>query len=177
MPVSRRFSHHTSRPLGDVLAFFDATTRSQDNTTSNPPPSAAPSTAAMSGLVRKYDVCVPVRRTAEFLKAAEDLFLKRHPMSRLYLFGHFGDGSPHLNFLKPSEMPAEAFHQEVDAYESELYPLLKSFSGSVSAEHGIGCLKRSWVTFSRTPAELRLLKAIKTAFDPQGLLNPGKIYV
>lgn len=129
----------------------------------------------LSGLVRKYDLCVPVNRCADFLKEAEKLYQKMKLKSELYVFGHFGDGSPHLNFLNSGGLSPEAFHAEINHFEKELYPLLKSFHGSVSAEHGVGILKKNWVVYSRTPVELELYRAIKKAFDPNGLLNPGKI--
>lgn len=129
----------------------------------------------MSGLVRKYDLCVPVSKAAQFLKEADNLYSKMKMRSSLFVFGHYGDGSPHLNFLNSENLPAPEFHQEVDRFEQELYPLLLKCHGSVSAEHGVGVLKKNWVLYSRTPAELELYKSIKKAFDPQGLLNPGKI--
>jgi len=129
----------------------------------------------VSGLVRKYDLCVPVNRCADFLKEAEALYSKMKIKSELFVFGHFGDGSPHLNFLNSHGLPPADFHSEINRFEKELYPLLKSFHGSVSAEHGVGILKKNWVVYSRTPAELTLYRAIKKAFDPSGLLNPGKI--
>ncbi|MFM8269677.1 MAG: FAD-binding oxidoreductase [Pseudomonadota bacterium] len=129
----------------------------------------------MSGLVRKYDLCVPVKRCADFLKEAEKLYKKMQLRSELFVFGHFVDGSPHLNFLNSGGLSPESFHKEINQFEIELYPLLKAFYGSVSAEHGVGVLKKNWVVYSRTPAELNLYRALKKAFDPEGLLNPGKI--
>lgn len=129
----------------------------------------------LSGLVRKYDLCVPVSRCGEFLENAEMLYQGLKTPADLYVFGHFGDGSPHLNFVNSRELPPQTFHEEINRFEKELYPLLKQFKGSVSAEHGVGILKKNWVVYSRTPAEMRIYQAIKKAFDPQGLLNPGKI--
>lgn len=129
----------------------------------------------VSGLVRKYDLCVPVRVCADFLKESESLFQKMKLQSALFVFGHFGDGSPHLNFLNSSGLSSQLFHAEINSFEKELYPLLKKFHGSVSAEHGVGILKKNWVVFSRTSAELNLYSTIKKIFDPNGLLNPGKI--
>lgn len=129
----------------------------------------------MSGLVRKYDLCVPVNKCDSFLKEAKGLFDKMSLPVELYIFGHFGDGSPHLNFLNSQDLSPEEFHKTINSYERELYPLLKAYSGSVSAEHGVGALKKNWVIYSRTPLELEIYRSIKKAFDPLGLLNPGKI--
>jgi len=125
-----------------------------------------------SGLVRKYDLCVPVSRCANFLEKAISLYQALKIEADLFVFGHFGDGSPHLNFLNSKELEPKHFHLEINRFEKELYPLLKSFQGSVSAEHGIGQLKQSWLSLSKTEAELRLFQAIKKAWDPEGLLNP-----
>jgi FAD/FMN-containing dehydrogenase len=129
----------------------------------------------VSGLVRKYDLCVPVKLGADFLKEAEALYSAMKIKSDLFVFGHYGDGSPHLNFLNSEGLSPADFHTEINRFEKELYPVLKRFQGSVSAEHGVGVLKKNWVAYSRTPAELSLYHAIKKAFDPNGLLNPGKI--
>jgi len=129
----------------------------------------------MSGLVRKYDLCVPVRDCAQFLIEAEALYTQLKTPADLFVFGHFGDGSPHLNFLNSQRLEPKEFHHQIDSFEKNLYPLLKRFRGSVSAEHGVGLLKKNWVVFSRSEAELKLYRLIKQAFDPLGLMNPGKI--
>ncbi len=125
--------------------------------------------------VRKYDVAVPLRRLLSFLKEVEGLMGTNQLSIDLYLFGHLGDGSPHLNLLKPQGTSDEKFEKDCAKFETLLYPLLKSHGGSVSAEHGVGLLKKNWILFSRSAAELRLYRRIKEAFDPNNLLNPGKI--
>lgn len=125
-----------------------------------------------SGLVRKYDLCVPVPKCSEFLEEAIRLYQDLQIQSELFVFGHFGDGSPHLNFLNSRSLDPKTFHSEVDRFQKELYPLLRNYHGSISAEHGIGQLKRSWLNYSKSEAELRLFQAIKKAWDPEGLLNP-----
>ncbi len=123
--------------------------------------------------LRKYDVCVPLRRMQEFLDMVRDEVAK-HPID-LYLFGHLGDGSPHLNLVKPKDAEYPAYNEACTKFEGTLFQLLKKVGGSVSSEHGVGLLKKHWLSFSRTPAELRLFKEIKKAWDPNGLLNPGKM--
>lgn len=125
--------------------------------------------------VKKYDVSVPVRALVAFLKSVEDSFEKHHFKISLFLFGHMGDGSPHLNLVKPDGVSLDEFLQDCNRFEVVLFDLLKKFHGSVSAEHGVGLLKKHWLLFSRTPEEIRIFKAIKHAFDPKGLLNPGKM--
>ncbi len=123
--------------------------------------------------LRKYDVCVPLRQMQTFLDLVQEEVVK-HPIE-LYLFGHLGDGSPHLNLLKPQSTDLPTFDKACDTFEKALFQLLKKVGGSVSSEHGIGVLKKHWVEFIRTPVEMRLFREIKRAWDPEGLLNPGKI--
>ncbi len=125
--------------------------------------------------VKKYDVSVPVRKIGTFLQATEELLKVGSYGFELYLFGHLGDGSPHLNLVKHPETSMEKFGTDAAAFEKVLFPLLKNNGGSISAEHGVGLLKKHWLEYSRTPAELRLFRAIKKSFDPRGLLNPGKV--
>ncbi len=125
--------------------------------------------------VKKYDVAVPVKNMAAFLNEAEILFKKENFKVDLYIFGHFGDGSPHLNILQQKDTTLEFYESECKRVEASLYPLIKKYNGSASAEHGVGLLKKSWVTYSRTPQELAFFKSIKRAFDPDNILNPGKL--
>jgi FAD/FMN-containing dehydrogenase len=130
---------------------------------------------AQVGPVVKYDVAVPVKSIAEFLNSVRTQYQKTPRQFDLYLFGHYGDGSPHLNLVKQSSASQEAFEASISTFEKELFPLLKQFKGSASSEHGVGVAKKHWVKFSRTPTEMNLFAMIKRSFDPKGLLNPGKI--
>jgi len=125
--------------------------------------------------LRKYDVSVPVRRISAFLKAAQAELSSGKYAIDLFLFGHLGDGSPHLNLARPDNATREKFDADCDVFEKTLFALLKDHGGSISAEHGVGILKKHWLTFSRSAAELRLMREIKRAFDPHSLLNPGKV--
>ena len=130
--------------------------------------------------VIKYDVAVPVKNMVSFLNEVEALFKKENYKVDLYLFGHFGDGSPHLNLLQLKDTTKEQFEAECKKIETSLFPLIKKHQGSASAEHGIGILKKSWLTYSRSSEELQLFKAIKKAFRKKSLeyhpdKNPGKV--
>jgi FAD/FMN-containing dehydrogenase len=131
---------------------------------------------ALTNEVRKYDTSVAVKDIVPFLTEAVKLFDSLNLSCELYLFGHFGDGSPHLNVVRSETADHEMFLRECDRFEAALYPLIKKWGGSASSEHGVGLLKKSWVEFSRSPQELELFRAIKRAFDPNQLLNPGKIF-
>ena len=126
-------------------------------------------------LVKKFDVAVPVAGMLAFLKDVESTFNGGNYEFDLYIFGHYGDGSPHLNLLKRAETKPDRFLSEYDRFHRDLFTLLLKHEGSISAEHGVGILKKEWVKYSRSQEELRIFKLIKTAFDPHGLLNPGKV--
>ena len=121
------------------------------------------------GPPRKYDVTVPVRRLPDFVAAATAVVEAREQPLVLHHFGHLGDGNVHLNVLGTTALTAEQLH-DLDA---AVLGQVASVGGSISAEHGIGRLKRPWLSLSRSPAELAAFRALKVALDPAGLLNPG----
>jgi FAD/FMN-containing dehydrogenase len=123
----------------------------------------------------KSDVAVPVARLPRFLAEWKALVARELPGVEAVVFGHIGDGNLHLNLLRgPGEDPA-AFVARCKAFDAKSYALVAEHEGSVSAEHGIGLLKREHLHFSRSPGELAMMRAIKQALDPQGLFNPGKV--
>ena len=126
--------------------------------------------------LHKNDISVPVANLEVFVNEMNTLFAKNYPGLDLYTFGHIGDGNLHVNSLKPEAMSREEFQLIVKKADLELFTLVRKQGGSVSAEHGIGLLKKSALSFSRTAEELTLMRGLKKVFDPQGLLNPGKIF-
>ena len=104
------------------------------------------------------------------------MFARQHQGLEVYVFGHIGDGNLHVNTLKPESMDREDFLERCQQADEDLFTIVQKYHGSISAEHGIGLLKKKWLQFSRTPTEIALLKSIKKVFDPNGLLNPGKIF-
>jgi FAD/FMN-containing dehydrogenase len=123
----------------------------------------------------KYDVAVPVSRMADFEEELRTTAADACQGCAVLTFGHVGDGNLHVNVLKPEAMEREAFLTLCRAAEPAIFELIQRHRGSVSAEHGIGLLKKQALPYSRTQTELKLLLAIKMAFDPKGLMNPGKI--
>ena len=91
-------------------------------------------------------------------------------------FGHVGDGNLHLNLLRPAELELPAFLARVHGFDDHTYALVQAHGGSISAEHGVGLLKREHLHYSRSPEELAIFRGIKAALDPRGLFNPGKIF-
>jgi FAD/FMN-containing dehydrogenase len=128
------------------------------------------------GFLHKNDIAVPVTHLEKFVDEMNAMFAEQHPDLGVYLFGHIGDGNLHVNTMKPESMDREVFLKRCHEADAHLFSLVKKYQGSVSAEHGIGLLKKDALAYSRTPKEIELFHAMKKVFDPQGLLNPGKIF-
>jgi FAD/FMN-containing dehydrogenase len=126
--------------------------------------------------VHKNDISLPLRKMEPFIVEMNDLLSNKYPGFEIALFGHIGDGNLHLNILKPDSMPKEDFFQSCKKVDPEMFTLLQKYNGSISAEHGIGLLKKDFLNFSRSTLEIETMKSIKKIFDPKGILNPGKIF-
>ncbi len=124
----------------------------------------------------KNDVSVKVSKAPEFLAAVEDIVKREYPDFDIVWFGHIGDGNLHLNILKPEDMEAALFKTHCEHISGLVYGAVERFGGSVSAEHGVGLLKREHLGFSRSAEEIALMRGLKALFDPTGVLNPGKIF-
>jgi FAD/FMN-containing dehydrogenase len=127
-------------------------------------------------LVHQEDVSVPVRTLGEFYTEIEERYASILPGFQVYFFGHIGDGNLHIFIRKPQALSADSFRNLAKSSDFELFRTLEKYGGSVSAEHGIGLLKKHAIGFSRTQAEIELMRVIKKGFDPSGLMNPGKIF-
>ena len=124
----------------------------------------------------KNDISVRVSLMPEFMQEVEALVSERYPDFELVWYGHIGDGNLHLNILKPEAMTAEDFVARCTPVSNEIGSLLARYKGSVSAEHGVGLLKKEYLYHSRSNEEIAMMRNIKKAFDPKGLLNPGKVF-
>ncbi|MCX4745453.1 FAD-binding oxidoreductase [Kitasatospora sp. NBC_01287] len=124
---------------------------------------ALPEAEKRAGGAMKHDVSVPLGAIAEFLQAAQAALARECPGAVVNAFGHVGDGNVHLNVLAGQGSSAV------------VYRVVGEFGGSISAEHGIGVLKREALAQARSPLELTLLRTVKAALDPQGIMNPGKL--
>ncbi len=123
----------------------------------------------------KHDVSVPVSKVPQFLTeaaAAVDTFL---PDCRFLSFGHMGDGNIHFNVSQPLGMDKKAFLDLWEGMNDVVFAVVTRLNGSISAEHGIGQLKRQRLLDVKTPLQLELMRGIKALFDPRGILNPGKV--
>ncbi len=123
----------------------------------------------------KHDVSVPVARIPEFIARAGDVVELICPGARPVPFGHFGDGNVHYNISQPPGMTKEAFLAQWDAVAAGVQGVVTDLGGSISAEHGIGVLKRDILREYKSEVELDLMRRVKTAFDPNGIMNPGKV--
>jgi FAD/FMN-containing dehydrogenase len=124
----------------------------------------------------KNDISVKVSKVPEFLAKVDELVSDQYPDFELIWFGHIGDGNVHLNILKPSLLDKEEFFQRCATVSENVFALVKEYGGSVSAEHGVGLLKKPFLGYAREPQEIVYMQAIKKVFDPKGVLNPGKIF-
>ncbi|HYC35055.1 MAG TPA: FAD-binding oxidoreductase [Usitatibacter sp.] len=123
----------------------------------------------------KHDVSVPVSRVPEFIEKATAALNARFPDIRIVAFGHVGDGNIHYNCSKSERGEAKAFFDQAPAVNHVVYDVVTSLNGSISAEHGLGALKREEITRYKGALELDLMRSIKRTLDPKGLMNPGKV--
>lgn len=124
----------------------------------------------------KNDVSVRVSKVPQFLNDVTDTIAKEHPDFEVVWFGHIGDGNLHINVLKPEELTSEDFIKRCHEVDKILFEKIERLGGSVSAEHGVGLVKKPYLHHSRSSEEIRLMKEIKKIFDPDQILNPGKIF-
>ena len=128
-----------------------------------------------TGLPHKNDVALPVAALEAFCAELDAVFASRYPGWEICLFGHIGDGNLHINVMKPEAMDRPTFLAKTKDADHDLFALVKKHAGSISAEHGIGLLKKPYLGYSRSEGEMELMRSIKRALDPNGILNPGKV--
>ena len=124
----------------------------------------------------KNDISVKISDVTTFVKETDDLLKKEYPEFQVVWFGHIGDGNLHVNILKPANLSMEEFVKGCQKVDQLLFKNLKKFGGSVSAEHGVGLSKKPFLHFTRSQSEIEIMKQIKKVFDPDLILNPGKIF-
>jgi FAD/FMN-containing dehydrogenase len=124
----------------------------------------------------KNDISTVISRVPDFLAEVESVVEDNYPDFEILWFGHIGDGNVHLNILKPDELPMEEFQQRCGEVSKWVFEIVQRYGGSISAEHGVGMLKKDYLRYSRSDTEIAIMKQIKRAFDPHGIMNPGKIF-
>ena len=129
----------------------------------------------IEGFSIKHDISVPVSRIPEFLERAGAALQHAWPGIRIVAFGHVGDGNLHYNQSKPEAGENAAFIAAQPQVNEMVHDIVHQLGGSISAEHGIGQLKREEILRYKSPLEMQMMRTIKQAFDPRGLMNPGKV--
>ncbi|MBL1404367.1 MAG: FAD-binding oxidoreductase [Rhizobiales bacterium] len=127
----------------------------------------------------KHDISVPVHLMPNFLKRADEVLKREIPDARICGFGHMGDGNIHYNITQPVSDDIEAtkkiFMAQREHINDLIHALVVEMNGSISAEHGIGVMKRDLMARTKQPVELEMMRSIKKALDPKGIMNPGKV--
>ena len=136
---------------------------------------AIPESQKIAGGGIKHDVSVPVSAVPAFIREAELRVRAELPAMRVFAFGHVGDGNVHFNLVWPEGEDREAFLARWPQFNRIVHDVAAGFGGSISAEHGIGRLKREEFLRYAQPIEVEMMKRIKAALDPLGLMNPGKV--
>lgn len=124
----------------------------------------------------KNDISVRISKVPEFLTQMDSILVKEYPDFKVIWFGHIGDGNLHINILKPEHLSSTEFVERCGHVNDKMFEMIKSFDGSISAEHGVGLTKKPYLNYSKSDVEVNYMRAIKKAFDPDNIMNPGKIF-
>ena len=134
-----------------------------------------PETQKPEGGSIKHDISVPIARIPELIARGNAGLAKLLPSARPLPFGHFGDGNLHYNVSQPEDMDKAAFLARTGDVSAIIYDLVIEMGGSISAEHGIGRLKREQLVKVKSAVEMEMMRSVKAAFDPKGILSPGRV--
>ncbi|WP_299185540.1 FAD-binding oxidoreductase [uncultured Psychrobacter sp.] len=124
----------------------------------------------------KNDVSVLISHVPEFIAEIDHIVSSNYPDFEVCWFGHIGDGNLHLNILKPEHMTKDDFFNECQIVNKYVFETVQKYGGSVSAEHGVGMTKKPYLHYSRSETEITYLREIKKVFDPNNIMNRGKIF-
>jgi FAD/FMN-containing dehydrogenase len=130
---------------------------------------------AAEGKNIKHDISVPISAIADFVESTNAAIARAFPGVRMVVFGHLGDGNLHYNVSPPPGVPEDTFLSWQDGLNAVVHDAVEAAQGSISAEHGIGVLRRDELLRYKSPVALDLMRTIKQALDPQGIMNPGKL--
>ncbi|PYE40713.1 FAD-binding oxidoreductase [Psychrobacter fozii] len=124
----------------------------------------------------KNDVSVLISHVPEFITEIDHIVSSNYPDFEVCWFGHIGDGNLHLNILKPENMSKDDFFAECQVVNKYVFETVQKYGGSVSAEHGVGMTKKPYLSYSRSETEINYLREVKKVFDPNNIMNRGKIF-
>jgi FAD/FMN-containing dehydrogenase len=125
----------------------------------------------------KNDISSTVSKVPQLLSAVDDVVHNHYPDWEVCWYGHIGDGNLHLNILKPENLDISDFKARCGDVSVDIFEAIRSLGGSISAEHGVGTLKAPFLEYTRTESEIASMRAIKAIFDPDEIMNPGKIFL
>lgn len=125
----------------------------------------------------KNDLSVRVSEMPQFLDEVDALVQAQYPDFEVCWYGHIGDGNLHLNILKPAGLDPQVFYERCHHISPKIFERVAARGGSISAEHGVGLLKRDFLGYSRSPQEIDVMRAIKSVLDPRAIMNPGKLLI
>jgi FAD/FMN-containing dehydrogenase len=134
-----------------------------------------PEAQRIDGASLKHDISIPVAALPDFVERASAWVKANVPEARIVCYGHVGDGNLHFNLNQAPGASQEAFMAREPAARRAIHDMVRDFCGSFSAEHGIGRLKVAELETYAQPVELEMMRAIKHAIDPNGIMNPGKV--
>ena len=134
-----------------------------------------PLAQAAEGKNLKHDVSLPISAIGTFITETDALLQNQFPGCRMVTFGHLGDGNLHYNVSPPTDVPDSLFIDQQDALSRVVHDSVHRFGGSISAEHGVGAMKREDIVRYKSAVEMGLMRAVKNSLDPLNLLNPGKV--
>lgn len=124
----------------------------------------------------KNDISVRPAHVPSFIRSLEGILSKAYPSWEVVWFGHIGDGNLHINILRPEGMTKEQFVKDCQQVDTLVFDTVAKHDGSISAEHGVGLTKKPFLGYSRSKEEIEIMKGIKHVFDPDGIMNPGKVF-
>lgn len=124
----------------------------------------------------KNDISVTVAKVPALVEAVDQVVQRSYPDFEIVWFGHIGDGNLHLNILKPDHLEKQAFFEQCSTVSKWVFERVQQYDGSISAEHGVGLLKKPYLEYSRPALEIDYMRALKAVFDPNGIMNPGKVF-
>lgn len=123
----------------------------------------------------KNDISVRLADMPGFIDEVDGVITQAYPDFEVCWYGHIGDGNLHINILKPDAMSGDDFYERCHGISPRVFDAVHARGGSISAEHGVGLLKRDFLGYTRSPAEIAAMSQIKAVFDPDGIMNPGKL--
>jgi FAD/FMN-containing dehydrogenase len=123
----------------------------------------------------KNDIAVAISLVPQFMSDLNQILSQNYPTWDVVWFGHIGDGNLHINILRPTGMTKEDFVKECQKVDELVFKIIQKNQGSISAEHGVGLSKKPFLHYTRRPIEIELMKGVKSVFDPDGIINPGKV--